>query len=91
MLYVYVSLWLVGTPQFLLELKRKFREMMAKKQTNKMQTSRRLEADVLQVPWVNQKLGLWHTVVCALPSFRSFSLRPPMSAAPQRCHAPCSL
>lgn len=68
MLYVYVSLWLVGTPQFLLELKRKFREMMEKKQTNKMQTSRRLEADVLQVPWVNQKLGLWHTVVCALLS-----------------------
>lgn len=39
MLYVYVSLWLVGTPQFLLELKRKFREMMEKK-TNKQNANK---------------------------------------------------
>lgn len=68
MLYVYVSLWLVGTPQFLLELKRKFREMMEKNKQTTRKEAGGLEAEVLQVPEVNQKLVLWHTVVCTLLS-----------------------
>lgn len=68
MLNVYVSLWLVGTPQFLLKLKRKFREMMEKNKQTTRKEAGGLEAEVLQVPEVNQKLVLWHTVVCTLLS-----------------------
>lgn len=68
MLNVYVSLWLVGTPQFLLKLKRKLREMREKNKQTTRKEAGGLEAEVLQVPEVNQKLVLWHTVVCALLS-----------------------
>lgn len=42
--------------------------MMEKNKQTTRKEAGGLEAEVLQVPEVNQKLVLWHTVVCALLS-----------------------